>query len=179
MAPEIHRLLEQLKSPMKGNRIEVVYDPEKADVFSLGILLASLCCLEIVDSQMDKGEIGNHLSIIQERYPKIHAVLVDMLHSDPGMRKPFRKLYEKLSTHSAEMTKLPFCELEFVSELKATDTEERSVLGFEKTYAAWVSKGESNMKNNLYGEAIACFLKVYEMIKRGDLPFSKEYTQTY
>lgn len=172
MAPEIHKLIAALKDRQKSKDMEIVYDPEKADVFSLGVLLTSLGCLDAVDGQAGQAALDKQLSQLQEHYPKLHQLVVDMLHPDPGLRKNLTKLYEKLCTYSNEMTKLPFCELEFVSELKTTD--ENGTGSFDKAYIMWVTKGESNMKNNLFGEAIACFLKVYEMIKRGNMPFNKE-----
>ena len=173
MAPEIHQLLRTLQSPQHGKPVDIRYDPEMADVFALGVLLASLCCLQSIDGQSGAEVIGAKLTLIQDQYPKLHPLIVDMLHPDAGLRRSFRKLYEKLSSYSAEMKKLPFCELEFVSELKATE-DSAGTAHLEKSYDEWISKGESNMKNNLYGEAIACFLKVYEMVKRGVLAFNKE-----
>ena len=175
MAPEIHQLMKSIQERNQTNKLEINYDPEKADVFSLGILIASLCCLDQVDGQSDKAAINKQLSEVQEFYPKLHPLVVDMLHPDPSLRKPFQKLFDRLSSFTHEMAKLPFCELEFVSELRSMAMDEATGSGsFERSYGEWVSKGESNMKNNLYGEAIACFLKVYEMIKRGNLPFNSE-----
>lgn len=38
-----------------------------------------------------------------------------------------------------------------------------------------MKKGDNNMRNNSYGEAILAYLKVYEILKRGQLPISREY----
>lgn len=50
-----------------------------------------------------------------------------------------------------------------------------SVTSFEKKFRFFMKKGDNNMRNNSYGEAILAYLKVYEILKRGQLPISREY----
>jgi len=52
--------------------------------------------------------------------------------------------------------------------------ETMNVSSFDKNYEFYLKKGEFNMKNNSYGEAILAFLKVYEILKRCQLPISRE-----
>jgi serine/threonine protein kinase len=172
MAPELHDLMNDMQTKKKVIKID--YDPEKADIYALGIVLGSICCLELFDVKDTKEEFTRKLGNVQENYPKLHHIIVDMINQDPGMRKTFRKVFEQLAKYQLEMSKLPFCELEFVSGLMSAPTEDTNSKTFSKAYADWITKGEINMRNNLLGEAIACFLKVYEMIKRGEVPFKKE-----
>lgn len=172
MAPELHQMLDDIKN--KAKDIKRDYDPEKADMYALGIVLGSLCCLEKFDAKDTKDEMNRKLANVQEHYPRLHCIIVDMVHHDPGMRKCFRKVFEQLGKYQTDMSKLQFCELEFVSGLMSTADEETTSRGFSKVYTHWINKGDINMRNNLMGEAIACFLKVYEMIKRGEVPFKKE-----
>lgn len=48
---------------------------------------------------------------------------------------------------------------------------------FEKHYQSMMKTGDFNMRNNSFGEAIIHYLKVYEILKRGQLPISKEYVE--
>ena len=76
-----------------------------------------------------------------------------------------------------------FCELEFESGLKNTKFEATGSIrtnnsirasSFDQSYDHYLKKGEFNMKNNSYGEAILSFLKVYEILKRCQLPITRE-----
>lgn len=176
MAPEILELMKKIKERTKNEKIDLKYDPEKADVFSLGILISSLCCLEMVDVfETPKDAFNKKMMKIQSAYPKLHFILVDMLTMEAEPRKNFRKVYEYISQYSKEISKFEFFELEFESALKATsESSSKELKGLEKVYSDWTKKGDFNMRNNLFGEAIMCYLKVYELIKRGEIPYKKE-----
>jgi len=180
MAPEILKLMEQIraakaggKSPT-GSKIKIDYDPEKADVFSLGIVIGSLCCLELLDGSTAPEVYKKKLGQVQKEYPRIHSMLVDMLNPVPNLRKDLRRLHEEILSYSADMSKLQFFELEFESGLKATSSPLAISNTFEKTYQDFIRKGDFNLRNNLFGEAIMCYLKVYELVKRGEIPLKKE-----
>ncbi len=174
MAPEITKLVDEIKDASRKEKVKIVYDPEKADVFSLGILLASCCCLEMVDIKEPKEAYSTKLSLVQKQYPKLHSIVLDMLQPDPNLRKDFLRLYNQIIAYKPDLSKFPFFELEFESGLKATQTDSNAPRTFEVTYYEWIKKGDFNMRNNFFGEAIMSFLKVYEMIKRGEIPFKKE-----
>ena len=176
MAPEITALIRQIQSG-EQDRVKIQYDVEKADVFALGILLGSLGCMEMLGATDSQTEFSRKLSKIQNEYPKIHSLVVDMVNPNPTLRKDFRKLFEYVSQFQNEIAKFPFYELEFESGLQLNPSSlsrSEATKTFEKTFQEWNYKGDINMRNNLFGEAILCFLKVYEMIKRGEIPLKKE-----
>ena len=176
MAPEITSLIQQIQSGDKGG-VAIKYDVEKADVYALGILIGSLGCMEMLGATDSPAEFSRKLGKIQSEYPKIHSMVIDMVNPNPMLRKDFRKLFEYLSQFKGDVSKLPFYELEFESGLQLNPSSiSRSEMTktFERTFQEWNYKGDINMRNNLFGEAIMCYLKVYEMIKRGEIPLNKE-----
>ncbi len=175
MAPEILKLIEDIRNPAKRDSIKIEYDPEKADVYSLGVVIGSVCALQMIDASEPKESFSAKLEKIRSDYPKLHSLVIDMVKPDPHTRKNFRKLAEYLEGYRNDLSKFPFFELEFVSGLKA-ELESKETKVFEKTFVEWTKKGDFNMKSNFYGEAIICYLKVYEMVKRGELPYNKEYS---
>ena len=64
MAPEIYKLMEEVKNSSKKDKIKIEYNPEKADVYSLGILIGSCCCLEMLDIKDSKEQLAKKLSLI-------------------------------------------------------------------------------------------------------------------
>ncbi len=74
---------------MKNFKIE--YDPEKSDVFSLGIVVLSMCCLNQVDGRSEENINFNKINI-KGKYPRINILLDQMLNQDPRLRKSFSDL---------------------------------------------------------------------------------------
>ena len=176
MAPEILKLIDDIRNPAKRDSLKIDYDPEKADVYSLGVVIGSVCNLQMLDASEPKETFSAKLEKIRSEYPKLHSLVIDMVKPDPPTRKNFRKLSEYLEGYRNDLSKFPFFELEFVSGLKAAEAESKETKVFDKTFVEWTRKGDFNMKSNFYGEAIICYLKVYEMVKRGELPYNKEYS---
>lgn len=176
MAPEITELIDQIKNKKQdGKKVVLNYDPEKTDVFALGIVLGSLCCLEPFDARDTLEQQDSKLEKIQSLYPKMHSLVLDMIAKDPAKRRQVMDLAGSLLPFKAELQKVQFFELEFESGLASTgDKGSNEGGGFEKKFADMVRQGDFNMRNNFFGEAIMSYLKVYEMIKRGEIPFKKE-----
>ena len=174
MAPEILKLIADIRNPAKRDSVKVEYDPEKADVYSLGVVIGSICALQMLDASEPTEVFSAKLEKIRSEYPKLHSLVIDMVKPDPFTRKKFKKLSEYLEGYKNDLSKFAFFELEFVSGLKAAELESKETKVFDKTFVEWTKKGDFNMKSNFYGEAIVCYLKVYEMVKRGELPYNKE-----
>ena len=125
MAPEILRLIEEIRNPKRQEAVKVDYDPEKADVYSLGVVLGSLCSMELMDNSETRDVQNKKLEKIRTEFPKLHPLVLDMLKTDVLNRKTFRKLGEYIEEYSGELKKFPFFELEFESGLKVADVESK------------------------------------------------------
>ena len=181
LPPEIKLLVEQLEED-KDN-VTIDYDPEMADVYSMGIIFASLCILDKFDSRDSQEEWSRKLSILQDQYPKLYPLILDMVNDSPGKRKSFEEVLNAIQILSPGLGKIHFFEMEFESGLQSTKkmrqtngsfgkNEEESE--YETEYKQRIAQGDFSMRNNLFGEAILNYVKVYEIYKRGELHMSKE-----
>lgn len=190
MAPEIREIFKQIdEGTFKKKPGESLYNTEKADVFSLGLCIGSITSLEKFDGrEVGEEDHKKRMEKIRERYPRIHLLLCDMIQVRSEPRKKTGELLAQLSQYK-ELDKFEFFEMEFESGLnfvtKKTNSDslngtKQSFGSFEDTTAAKLNhlvdkdcldfyrKGELNMKNNLFGQAILNFLKAYEILKRNN-----------
>ena len=81
-------------------RREIIYDPFRSDVYSLGVTLIYLaelvCPNDLMDTQYLQNRIEAHLTTVRQRYPKLAGVMRYMLETDEAKRYDFLQLEEKL-----------------------------------------------------------------------------------
>jgi serine/threonine protein kinase len=81
-------------------RREILYDPFKSDVYSLGITLIYLaelaCPNDLMDTTYLQDRLQAHLATIRHRYPKLAILMTSMLETDESKRYDFLTLEAQL-----------------------------------------------------------------------------------
>lgn len=179
LPPEIKEIVEKLHSEEID---EINYDPEKADVYSMGIMFGSLTILDKFDSRDTPEQLEVKLERLRDASPGIHSLVLEMINENPKKRKCFADLIKSIQALRPELQSIQFFELEFESGLqskKKMASDGSSTLFGEDDpymleYKMRMKQGDFSMKNNLYGEAIINYVKVYEIFKRGEIQMNRE-----
>lgn len=153
LAPELLQILGDIR--LNGpSKVVIDYDLEKADVYSLGIVLLSMAGLEQVDGS-DSAKVTLAVVKIQKTHPKLYTLLSSMIDQDPNNRKRFSQLRALLSNWDDETSACIINELEFIDDSaellsnEATDVKDTIV------------DGDYHIKNGLYKEAIQIYMNAY------------------
>lgn len=101
LAPEIKEIIDKRNN---GEKVPVHYDTEMSDVYSMGVILGSLACLEIFDSRDSEDEWKRKLMKLRDVSPKIHSLVLDMIGVKPSTRKRFAELMKDLVGTNANIS---------------------------------------------------------------------------
>ncbi len=112
MAPEVRKLFEKLA---KREHVKIEYCLEKADVFSLGLIILDMCVLDIIDAR-DFNTIQTNLNNIQDKYPKVFLFLKNMLEYSPTDRKTFSQLHLYITNWGELINSTLIVEVDFINQ---------------------------------------------------------------
>ena len=154
LAPEILAIISNWRN-RDQQKVIIDYDLEKADVYSLGIVLLSMIHLEHINGS-DIKNVTLSLLKIQKSHFRLFTLLNAMLDEEPNKRKRFSNLKMLLDNWNNEISQCVLNELEFVDDIagliSSDDTNQNNT----------VVEGDYHMKNGLYKEAIQIYLNIYK-----------------
>lgn len=129
-APEIIAIGKHLDADLESNNIEkFTFDPFKADIFSLGIVILLLIGnTRNAIRRMRKKNFEDFSPYMQLDYPNLTPVIKLMLQTDPSKRSGFSEILEKI----AKMKRSPPNENEFIKLLEDEKKKGKEKLILEK-----------------------------------------------
>ena len=159
MAPEVFNLVKNFNNLERNN--ELKYDAEKADVFSLGVVILNLCLLEEINGS-NYDNIIKGLLKIKNKYFRVHSLLENMLNFDFSNRSKFLDLHLFVTNFEKNILNTHLSEVNFINKKDNICLDEKKE---SKNYNIILEEAEFNKKCKLYKEAINKYIKVYKLLK--------------
>lgn len=159
MAPEVFNIVTNFRN-LKRN-CELKYDAEKADVFSLGVVILNLCLLEEINgSRCDN--IVKGLLRIKSRYSNVYSLLDNMLNLDYKNRSKFLELHLFVMNFKKKIFETYLSEVNFINKEDNLCLNRKNE---SEDFYIILEEAEYNKKCKLYKQAIKNFIKVYKIFK--------------
>ena len=124
MAPELHNIIAQIYWG-KLKEVDTNYDVEKADIFSLGLILLDLFVLDKINGQ-DYWNITINLMKMQKTYPILYNIVKKMVNENPYNRKSFSTLNLLISNNKEAINNTCFSEIDFINSQKFSINNEEN-----------------------------------------------------